>query len=296
MTFNGGELTTSQATPPQSDRRGVNAPFPCSTFVYSSLLVGGWSFAVVAGLSVPVALFGAVTATEPVYVGERDGLPTWKWSLSTSVTDSVTHTTHTYSAELDASVGVRTTTWSMYVSGTFPVSFVSQITLNHFLWFSGQSNNSLTEGNWQFYDATTPIASPPNTLIRILWTRASSGSSSTVSFYNNTSFTSSPLYAGVGDSLRFALVGSDFTFAAYDASLAALYTVASDTTTGAGSLTSANGTSCWDTRANGYVCTSCPSATGARGERQDGGAIDYDAEWAATRRDVEGNLRDTRTK
>lgn len=100
-------------------------------FLWAAANVGIWNTILTVNLAIPVASFKEAFKHEAVY---DPSLESWIWSYN------VTVGTDTYLAKLHGSFINNGVSWKMYItkSGSY----------TDFLWYSGESNLSGTEGSW----------------------------------------------------------------------------------------------------------------------------------------------------
>ncbi len=131
--------------PPQASMRVSLTTFPgpnagggrtvnCVHYTQANLLVSIWKLITEWAFLWPRTAFGIATLSVPDYLGDS----TWCWSMTTDTTATQLFAHLLPTGDVD---------WSMYVTNA---------TLDSFLWFDGQCDFYATGGWWQFYDSQLP--------------------------------------------------------------------------------------------------------------------------------------------
>jgi hypothetical protein len=196
-----------------------------------SAAVVGWVHANVAvRLAIPVAVFRACAASQPVYLGDS----TWRWTATGGSGGQA------WTGELTAVVqqqDVETVIlWEMRISG-------AGHGYDRVLWFEGESDAPGRRGAWTYYDPAS--ASPPEDVVRCAWEWLDNPSEDRELEFEN-------VHRGdpdLGDVLRYAIADSIASVSFHDESEDADSSVTWDLRTGEGRSTNAVGeTCCWGPR------------------------------------------------
>lgn len=141
------ESTLAQS--PLKEAMPSTTGYPGSNWTWAAVNIFVWNTVLTVGLAIPVAAFVESFNHEPVQ--RTDG--TWVWDYNFYVASVL------YLAELHGKVTDDEVQWTMYIS--------KQDAYSDFLWFSGESNLSATEGTW----ALNNSPDDPTPLVGILWHR-----------------------------------------------------------------------------------------------------------------------------
>ena len=109
-----------------------------------------WNVVLTINLAIPVAAFVESFNHTPEY--QSNGL--WIWSYSYSILGAI------YTAKLQGTLTSTSVEWEMYIS--------KEGDYTDFLWFTGESNLTATEGSWTLYYLSTI----PTPYIQIDWHRS----------------------------------------------------------------------------------------------------------------------------
>jgi len=130
--------------------------------LFAAINVGFWSSAVYLVMVVPSAAFAEAFNHEPVQ--QDDG--SWLWSYNFMVAGTV------YTAELYGGIENLKIIWEMYIT--------KQNGFSKFLWYEGESNLTITSGDWILY--TEPAN--PEPFLQIDWNRALDNSTGDLKYTN----------------------------------------------------------------------------------------------------------------
>jgi hypothetical protein len=133
-----------------------------SNWNHAAFNVGFWRLAVVVGLAVPVAAFGASFQNIPLQ--QEDG--SWIWSYAVRVGGSV------HSAKLHGQFITEGVRWEMSIS--------KEGEYEDFLWYYGESNLPATEGFWILKQSPAI----PEDLLQIDWSRNISAGTHAIRYTN----------------------------------------------------------------------------------------------------------------
>lgn len=190
---------------------------------------------VIAGLSVPVAVF-ALAASQTPTLG-NDGKFHWQYSATVGG--------NAYTADLTGWVDVakQQSVWEMRISATNPP-------LEKFLWYKGRARLDNSSGYWDFYDPHQPSSSVET--IHLDWTYTSN---------TNASLAFEVVKDGVpekGDELEYDLLGEIITIVYRDVSASQTLEISWNYSTHPGYLIAPdynNGAkACWDENLNDVAC------------------------------------------
>ena len=148
----------------------------------SNVLV--WNTVLFVNLAVPVASFYEAFNHEGVYQGDNE----WTWAYN--------FMGGTYEAELHGILSENQVEWEMYIS--------KEDVYSDFLWYSGTSNLTLTEGQWLL----NRNPDDPNPYLQIDWTRSVDDESADIKYKNVMSgndYYDSYIYYGRNDGTTYDL-------------------------------------------------------------------------------------------
>jgi hypothetical protein len=193
---------------------------------------------VVAGMSVPVAVWAAAASQTPTF--GTDGKFHWIYSVQNGG--------QTFAADLAGWIDVPAaqSVWEMRIT-----SSGHQPPLNKFLWYSGRANLDATAGYWEVFDDKTPAENIK--VLRIDW-QLTAPDKATLTF-----LVVKPNVPENGDELTYRVDGVLRTVMLFDKSANTTLEIGWNAQTGAGYLIAPdynNGRkACWDTSREDVACS-----------------------------------------
>jgi hypothetical protein len=148
---------------PNADTNGIRDIETYHNWWWAAINVNVWNTLIAVGLAVPVASFAEASNHEAVYNPDTDS---WTWSYNFTVAGTI------YLAELQASLVTDGVSWKMYIS--------KENAFTDFLWYSGISNLTATQGSWLLYKSPQE----PEELLEITWHRDPANSTADIKYMN----------------------------------------------------------------------------------------------------------------